>query len=151
LPARPFRNFSPPPPRRRLQGQDPERAPFAALFAADTKAPLEPEEGGFAVAGSRFTYAKGALALRASVAGCAGPEGKPLKRGAVRFLAAAGPDPAPYGPAVRGFLSGRGLLPAMESNIVTGDNVPDAFQAVKAGNAELRPRRPAGLQGSRRP
>ncbi|MDR3152865.1 MAG: molybdate ABC transporter substrate-binding protein [Deltaproteobacteria bacterium] len=112
-------------------------APFVILLAADTKTPQELEEGGFAVAGSRFTYAKGALVLWSSTPGYVDPEGEVLKKNEFRFLAVANPDLAPYGFAGHEFLQKWGLLPGIESKIVTGNNISDTFQAVNSGNAEL--------------
>ncbi|MDR3155344.1 MAG: molybdate ABC transporter substrate-binding protein [Deltaproteobacteria bacterium] len=112
-------------------------APFEILLAADSNTPLELEEGGFAVPGTRFTYARGALVLWSASPGYVDPEGEVLKRNGFRRLAAANPEVAPYGAAAHEFLRNWGLLPALEPKIVTGNSVSDAFQAVASGNAEL--------------
>ncbi|MDR2460023.1 MAG: molybdate ABC transporter substrate-binding protein [Deltaproteobacteria bacterium] len=112
-------------------------APFVILLAADTKTPLELEEEGLGVSGTRFTYAKGALVLWSSTPGYVDPQGEVLKKNEFRFLAVANPDLAPYGLAGYEFLTKWGLLPALESKIVTGNNISDTFQVVNSGNAEL--------------
>jgi molybdate transport system substrate-binding protein len=112
-------------------------APFVILLAADNKAPRELEEEGEGVPGTRFTYAKGALALWSSNPDYVDPEGEVLKKNEFRFLAVANPDLAPYGLAGHQFLEKWGLLPGIESKIATGNNISDTYQAVSTGNADL--------------
>ncbi|MDR2612072.1 MAG: molybdate ABC transporter substrate-binding protein [Deltaproteobacteria bacterium] len=112
-------------------------APFAAFLSADAKTPGELEESGLAVPGTRFTYARGALVLWSATPGYVDGKGEVLRKGGFRFLAVANPDLAPYGFAGREVLERLGLLPGLESKIVTGNNITDTFQAVKTGNAEL--------------
>ncbi|MDR2350415.1 MAG: molybdate ABC transporter substrate-binding protein [Deltaproteobacteria bacterium] len=114
-------------------------APFAILLAADAKTPLELEEGGEAVAGTRFTYAKGALVLWSSEPGYVDDKARVLEKNEFRFIALANPDLAPYGFAGREFLKKTNLFDKLESEkkIVTGNNISDTYQSVKTGNAEL--------------
>ena len=68
------------------------------------------------------------------------PEGgvAALLRGrAVRQVALANPEVAPYGDTARRYLQGRDLWGAVAERVVYGENVAQAFQFVASGNAEL--------------
>jgi len=112
-------------------------APFDLFFAADAHRPrlLEPE--GVAVAGSRMTYAMGRLVLWSPMPDLVDSEGMILERGDFEHLAIANPDLAPYGLAAMEVLEGRGLWVDLQSRIVRGENVGQAYQYVHSGNAEL--------------
>ena len=112
-------------------------APFDAFFAADSKRPSRLEEQAYAVAGSRFTYATGKLILWSPKAGNVGPAAKVLTDGNFYYLAIANPKLAPYGRAAKEVLQSRGLWQAMQGKTVRGENIGQAFQFVKSGNAEL--------------
>jgi len=112
-------------------------APFDAFFAADTQRPERLENEGLAVPGSRFTYALGQLVLWSPKPGYVDPEGKVLRHGEFRHLALANPRLAPYGMAAREVLQARGLWNELDKRFVRGENIGQAFQFVKSGNAEL--------------
>ena len=112
-------------------------APFDAFFAADSERPLRLEREGLAVPGSRFTYAVGKLVLWSPRPGFVDPRGEVLRRGGFRRLAIANPQLAPYGQAAREVLAAWGLLERLDSRLVRGENVGQAFQFVRTGNAEL--------------
>ncbi len=112
-------------------------APFDAFFAADDRRPRRLEAEGVAVAGSRFTYAVGRLALWSPGDGYVDPEGRVLGSGGFRRLAIANPRLAPYGEAARQTLVALGLWEGLEGRLVRGENVGQAFQFVDSGNAEL--------------
>jgi molybdate transport system substrate-binding protein len=69
------------------------------LLAADDETPAKLETEGAAVAGSRYTYATGRLALWSARPGYVDDKGEVLKKGGFRHLAIANPKLAPYGAA----------------------------------------------------
>jgi molybdate transport system substrate-binding protein len=112
-------------------------APFHAFFAADIHRPQILEQEGIAVAGSRFTYAVGKLVLWSPRAGYVDASASILERGDFRFLAIANPTLAPYGKAAEEVLLARGLWSGLAGRLVRGENISQAFQFVRSGNAEL--------------
>lgn len=118
-----------------LYSQIAHGAPFAILLAADAERPARLETEGAAVAGSRFTYALGALVLF-------GPDGTEAGAGALRAgaftrLAICKPELAPYGAAARQTLERLVGWDAVAPKLVLGDNVTQTYQFVATGNAEL--------------
>jgi molybdate transport system substrate-binding protein len=112
-------------------------APFDLFFAADARRPDLLERAGLAKAGSRFTYAVGKLVLWSPDPNYVDAEGKILEQGDFRHLAIANPKLAPYGRAAQEVLEGRGLWHVLSSRIVRGENIGQAYQFIKSGNAEL--------------
>ncbi len=112
-------------------------APFDLFFAADTRRPRLLEAEGDAVAGSRFTYALGKLVLWSPAPGYVDEAGKVLQRGDFRHLALANPKLAPYGMAAQQVLQAQGVWASLQGRMVRGENIGQAFQFVRAGNAEL--------------
>lgn len=112
-------------------------APFHVLLAADDETPSLLEREGFAVAGSRFTYATGRLVLWSATQGLVDPQGDVLRKGGFRRLAIADPKLAPYGAAAMQVLDKLGLAQAMGPRLVQGESIGQAFQFVATGNAEL--------------
>lgn len=112
-------------------------APYAVLLAADAATPERLEREGRAIAGSRFTYAIGRLALfsRRYPAAALADFGV-LGRGARLRLALANPRLAPYGRAARAALARAGLWRRLTGRLVFGANVAQAFQFVDAGAAD---------------
>ena len=112
-------------------------APFQAFLAADVERPRQLEEKGIAVAGSRFTYARGTLALWSPESGYVDAQGQVLQTGDYRYLALANPRLAPYGQAARQVLEARGLWASTQGRRVMGENIAQTFQFVQTGNARL--------------
>jgi molybdate transport system substrate-binding protein len=112
-------------------------APFDVLLAADDETPAKLERDGTALAGSRFTYSIGRLALWSAKPGYVDDQGAVLKQGAFRHLALANPKLAPYGAAAVETLNKLGLLAALQPKFVQGENIAQTFQFVSTGNAEL--------------
>ena len=112
-------------------------APFDAFFAADSERPKRLEEENRALAGSRFTYARGKLVLWSPVENYVDSRGEILEHGSFRHLAIANPALAPYGQAAREVLEGLGLWPQLEERLVRGENIGQAFLFVSSGNAEM--------------
>ena len=112
-------------------------APFDAFFSADAERPRLLEQQGVAVAGSRFRYAIGRLALWSPRPGFVDDDGRVLAAGNFRFLAIANPELAPYGAAAREVLLARSLWTALQPKLVQGQDIGQAYSFVHTGNAEL--------------
>ncbi len=107
--------------------------PVDVFLAADSARPELLEKAGIGVAGSRFTYAIGRLALWSNDPSLVDPNGDVLKSSNFTRLAIANPKTAPYGVAAKQVIDGLGLLP----KLVYGESVGQAFQFASSGNAEL--------------
>ena len=112
-------------------------APFEVFLAADDTTPAKLESEGETVAGSRFTYALGSLALWSAKEGYVDSNGEVLKKNAFAHLAIANPKAAPYGLAATQVLEKLGLTEAVKPKIVEGQNITQALQFISTGNAEL--------------
>ena len=118
----------------KLYAQIRSGAPFDVFLAADQRRPALLEEEGPGVAGSRFTYALGRLALW-TARDDTELNADTLRRGDFRKLAIANPELAPYGEAAREVLSRLGVQ--VQEHIVTAESVGQAFALVATGNADL--------------
>ncbi len=110
-------------------------APFDVFLSADQQKPEVLETAGTAVAGSRFSYALGRLALWTIQ-----PDIDPLatlRNGQFNKLAIANPRLAPYGLAATQVITQLGLSEPIESKLVQGDSIAQAWQFVSTGNADL--------------
>lgn len=112
-------------------------APFDALFSADQNVPTALIHDGLAVPDSRLTYAVGAIVLWSATAGLVDEQGAILQRQAFQTLAIANPRLAPYGVAAMEVLHNLGVVGALESKLVQGANIAQAYQFVATGNAEV--------------
>ncbi|SDH16940.1 molybdate ABC transporter substrate-binding protein [Propionivibrio dicarboxylicus] len=112
-------------------------APFEILLAADDETPQKLEKEGFAVSGSRFTYAIGKLVLWSAKPGLVDDKGEILRRGDFRHLSLANPKLAPYGLAATETLAALKLADALQAKIVLAENITQAQQFIATGNAEL--------------
>jgi molybdate transport system substrate-binding protein len=112
-------------------------APFHVLLSADSDTPARLEQEGLAVAGTRFTYATGRLVLWSRTPHLVDDQGQVLKRGGWERLAIANPKTAPYGAAALQVLERLGLSQTLASQLVTGENIAQAFQFASTGNATL--------------
>jgi molybdate transport system substrate-binding protein len=112
-------------------------APYDVLLAADVEHPKRLEQEGLAVAGTRFTYARGQLVLWSRDPQLVDSDGKVLRTGSFRHLAIANPATAPYGAAAQQVLERLGLLSTLAPRLVRGENIGQTFQFVRSGNAEL--------------
>ncbi len=119
----------------KLYAQIRSGAPYDLFLAADQERPRLLEEDALAVAGSRATYARGALALVAPTRSWQGEVGPGLLRSAaVRRIAIANPELAPYGLASREVLEGLGVWNDLASRLVLGENVGQTFALVASGS-----------------
>lgn len=113
-------------------------APFDAFLAADQERPRLLDSQGLARSGSRFTYAIGQLTLwSADAQRLADDPRAALSNPAVRAIAIANPDLAPYGLAAREVLQKLGLWQTLAPRIVRGENISQALALIATGNAEL--------------
>lgn len=111
-------------------------APFAVLLAADDETPARLEKDGFAVAGSRFTYATGRLVLWSANTRLVDAGGDVLKTANFERLAIANPRLAPYGRAAVETMQRLGVYERWQPRIVQGESIGQAYQFVATGNAQ---------------
>lgn len=112
-------------------------APFEVLLAADDTTPARLEAEGAAVAGTRYTYAVGRLALWSVKPGFVDDMGAILTRGGFAHIALANPKLAPYGAAAVEALAALKLLDTLQTRFVQGENIAQTHQFVASGNVEL--------------
>jgi molybdate transport system substrate-binding protein len=111
-------------------------APFEVFLAADTKRPEKAEKENLAVAGTRFVYAEGKLALW-SVDPKRFQSGEAfLKSADFDHVALANPKTAPYGLAAEQVMSHMGLFETLMPKRVQGDSIAQTFQFAATGNAD---------------
>lgn len=120
-----------------LYAQISHGAPFEVFLAADASTPARIEQEGLGVAGSRFTYATGALALWSTDANLIHDGESLLRSGAFRHLAIANPKTAPYGLAATQVMQRLGLSDTLKPKLVEGQSIGQTYQFVASGNAEL--------------
>jgi molybdate transport system substrate-binding protein len=112
-------------------------APYQVLLSADAERPIKAEHDGFAVAGSRFTYAVGRLVLFSKTPGLVNPAGAVLSGARFDKLSIADPATAPYGLAAIQTLQKLGLYDRVKPKIVQGASITQAYQFVETGAAEI--------------
>jgi molybdate transport system substrate-binding protein len=119
-----------------LYTQITQEAPFEVFLAADDERPRKAVGEGFAVPGSRFTYAIGKLVLWSKDPSLVQGE-QTLRSGDFTKIAIANPVGAPYGAAAVQAMRALGIYDQLETKIVQGNNISQTFQFVETGNAEL--------------
>jgi molybdate transport system substrate-binding protein len=112
-------------------------APYEVFLSADSERPTKAEADGLAVAGSRFTYATGRLALWSKTPGLIDAKGAVLAKGGFEKLSIADPKAAPYGLAAVETLTKLKLYDTLKPKIVQGSSITQAFQYVQTGAAEV--------------
>lgn len=112
-------------------------APFDVFLSADAERPARLEREGWAVPGTRFTYAEGRLALYGPGLDSVRAGGADLREGGFTRLAIANPRTAPYGVAAEQVLSRLGVDAEARSRVVQGENIGQTYQFVRSGAAEL--------------
>jgi len=121
----------------KLYAQIKHGAPFDLFFAADVERPLRLENEKEGVPGSRFTYAIGRIVLWSRKPDLVDETGSVLKGTAFRKLAIANPLTAPYGLAAKQTLQRLSVWQALQSKLVSGENIAQTYQFVASGNADL--------------
>lgn len=119
-----------------LYAQIAHGAPYQVFLSADAERAQKAEADGLAVAGTRFTYAVGRLALYSKSLDLA-DGARVLKAGRFEHLAVADPAAAPYGLAAMETLHKLGLYDQLKPKLVTGANITQTYQFVATGAAEL--------------
>ena len=112
-------------------------APFEVFLSADAERPKKAEDDGFAVVGSRFTYAVGRLVLYSTTPGLVDRGGAVLRTGSFAKLSIAEPSAAPYGAAAVETMKSLKLYDTLEPKIVKGSSITQAYQFVATGAAEV--------------
>ncbi len=117
-------------------------APFAVLLAADDETPARLEQEGLAVAGTRFTYATGRLALWSKQPHLVDDQGEVLRslqfeKLGIRKIAMADPKLAPYGAAAVEVMQGMGVQAKLSPKLVRGESIGQTYQFVSTENAQL--------------
>ena len=112
-------------------------APFDVFLSADMSYPKELIKAGAAEESSLFQYAVGRLALWTANTNLALTNGLlALRNPAVKRIAIANPEHAPYGRAARDALRHAGLWDALQPRLVFGENISQTAQFVQSGNAD---------------
>ena len=115
-----------------LYGQIVQSAPFDVFMAADTARPSLLLEAG--LASDMQVYALGQLTLIANKLLDDDCEAI-LSSEKLKYLAIANPDLAPYGRAAKEFLMNSKLWNGLQTRIVMGENIMQAWQMVQTKNA----------------
>lgn len=111
-------------------------APFEVFLAADTERPTKAVEEGYGIKGTEFTYAIGTLVLWSAKDGLVkGPE--TLTDSAITHISYCNPDAAPYGKASVETMDALKVHDQIKNKLVEGQNISQAYQFVKTGNAEI--------------
>jgi len=109
-------------------------APFDLYFSADADRPLQLEQKGLIVPGTRISYALGRLALW-------NPNAESTQAQALeqtgRKLAIANPRLAPYGRAAQQTLQHIGLWEKFQGYLIRGENIAQTYHFVHSGSAPL--------------
>ena len=122
-----------------LYSQIQSGAPFDLFFSADEEYPPKLVRAGVADASSLRIYALGHLVLWVPNASPFDPrklQMEVLTQSAVRHIAIANPQHAPYGRAAVAALEHFGLKSKVADKLVFGENVSQAAQFVQSGNAQ---------------
>jgi molybdate transport system substrate-binding protein len=111
-------------------------APFDMFLSADVQYPRLLAQEGLARKDSVFVYAAGRLAVWVPSLSSLDPA-TALRDPAVRRIAIANPQHAPYGRAAEAALRHMGLYASVEKKLVLGENISQALQFVQSGAADV--------------
>jgi molybdate transport system substrate-binding protein len=114
-------------------------APFDVFMSADVAFPRMLAEKGFADRGAVVTYARGRLVLwTRQDSGMDVASGlKGLTVSAITRVAVANPEHAPYGRAAVAALQTLGIHEMVRTKFVLGENISQAAQFARTGNAQV--------------
>lgn len=113
-------------------------APFDLFFSANLDYPKQLESSGLIAPGSYYQYAKGKIVLwvandsKINIS----PGLKSLLDPAVKKIAVANPQHAPYGQAAVSALQSEGIYDKVKDKIVTGENISQTASYVVSGAAD---------------
>ena len=114
-------------------------APFDVFLSADIEYPRKLEAAGSAEPGTLFEYAAGRIVIwmPPEINADVRKQGwNALLDPAVRKIAIANPDHAPYGRAAVAALQKAGIYEQVKWKLVLGENISQAAQFVQTGNAQ---------------
>ncbi|HUB80185.1 MAG TPA: molybdate ABC transporter substrate-binding protein [Bryobacteraceae bacterium] len=109
-------------------------APFDIYLSADIQYPRALARDGL-TAGSVFTYATGKIAVWVTNSSKLDPA-TALRDPAVRRIAIANPQHAPYGRAAEAALHSLGIYESVEKKLVLGENISQTLQFIQSGAAD---------------
>lgn len=113
-------------------------APFDLFLAADLSFPQRVIAAGRAEESQPIPYARGTLVLwTRNGSGLATLSLDALRGSAVKTIAIANPEHAPYGLAAQKALQHLGLYDAVRSKLVIAENIAQAAQYADSGNAQV--------------
>lgn len=113
-------------------------APYDVFLAANSREPERLEKEGYALPGSRFTYARGQLALWSLKAQADNQSiDQVLRSSEYKRLSIANPLTAPYGAAAASVLQSLHLDKQLRRKLLKGENISQAFQYVASHAADL--------------
>lgn len=115
-------------------------APFDLFLSADVQYPNKLAQQGLILPGSQFSYADGRIVLWTGTATGIDVERlglQALRLPAVRHIAIANPQHAPYGRAAEAALRSTGIYDAVKDKLVMGENISQTFQMAQSGAADV--------------
>ena len=113
-------------------------APFDLFLAADLSFPQRVIDGGRAVESAPIPYARGTLVLwTRNDSGVRDLAVDRLTGAAIRSIAMANPEHAPYGRAAQATLEHLHLRQALRPKLVIAENIAQAAQYADSGNAQV--------------
>lgn len=121
----------------KLHAQIRSGAAFDVFLSADEEMPKTLMQDGLAVAGTRFVYATGRLALWSVQPDLVDDQGKVLTRGGFERLAIANPRYSPYGVASQEALTRLTMWNAVQRKLVKGDDVTETYKLAATERADL--------------
>jgi len=111
-------------------------APFDMFLSADVQYPRDLARDAIARADSIFIYAAGRLAVWVPASSPLDPA-TALRDPAVKRIAIANPQHAPYGRAAEAALRNMGLYDSVRKKLVLGENISQTLQFVQSGAADV--------------
>lgn len=112
-------------------------APYEVFMSADQARPKQLEQQGVIQNSQRIDYAIGELVVWHPNYSTGDFEFQTMLKPEVARVAMANPRTAPYGLAAQQFLSTAKLLDDLKPKLVRGENVGQAIQFVRSGNAQV--------------
>lgn len=120
-----------------LAAQIENGAPADLFFAADVETVERLVGTGRIDAASVTTYGRGQLAILARDGGTLPATIQSLSDPSYQVIAIANPEHAPYGAAAQEAMERAGVWEAVQSRVVFGENVAQAYQLARTGNADV--------------
>jgi molybdate transport system substrate-binding protein len=114
-------------------------APFDVFLSADVDYPRRLVAEKLAVADSLFTYGVGRIVVWVPAQSALDPASlrmRTLQQAAVKHVAIANPQHAPYGKAAEAALRSTGVYADVADKLVTGENIAQTFEFVESGAAD---------------